>query len=61
MLPVSRPTEISPSTPAPAPNTNVDNNGDTGNGGAPINTPTPKQEAQTTSGDPAAGHMAEPS
>ena len=50
-----------PSTPAPAPNTNVDNNGDTGNGGAPINTPTPKQEAQTTSGDPAAGHMAEPS
>ena len=30
-----------PSVPAPAPDTHVDNNGDTGNGGAPINTPTP--------------------
>ena len=30
-----------PSTPAPTPSTKVDNNGDKGNGGAPINTPTP--------------------
>lgn len=29
-----------PSTPAPTPSTHVDNNGDKGNGGAPINTPT---------------------
>ena len=50
-----------PSTPAPKPNTNVDNNGDSGNGGAPINTPTPKQEAETVNNDPAAGQMSEPS
>ena len=29
-----------PSTPAPTPSTHVDNSGDKGNGGAPINTPT---------------------
>ena len=50
-----------PSTPKPSPNTNVDNNGDKGNGGAPINTPTPKREAETVKDDPAAGHMDEPS
>ena len=50
-----------PSTPAPKPNTNVDNNGDKGNGGAPINTPTPKREAETVKNDPPADHMDEPS
>lgn len=50
-----------PSTSAPKPNTNVDNNGDKGNGGAPINTPTPKKEPETVKGDPPAGHMEEPS
>ena len=50
-----------PSTPKPSSNTNVDNNGDKGNGGAPINTPTPKKEPETVKGDPPAGHMEEPS
>ncbi len=50
-----------PSTPAPSSNTNVDNNGDKGNGGAPINTPTPKKEAETVKDEPAAGQMSEPS
>lgn len=41
-----------PSTPAPTPSTNVDNNADKGNGGAPINDPTPVAPADTVAGDP---------
>ena len=49
-----------PSTPAPSSSTHVDNNGDKGNGGAPINKPTPKKEPQTVKNDPPADHMEEP-
>jgi hypothetical protein len=43
-----------PSTPAPTPTTHVDNNADKGNGGAPINTPTPVSAPakEAKSGDP---------
>ena len=46
-----------PSTPAPTPTTNVDNNGDKGNGGAPINNPTPVAPKDTVTGDPESAGM----
>ena len=46
-----------PSTPAPTPTTNVDNNSDKGNGGAPINNPTPVAPKDTVTGDPESAGM----